>query len=341
MTGSRRSRFGGAGRGDRRRASSGARPGGGRARPSRGASARPSRGSQPSRGPQPSRGAANARPSRGGTGAWPQRSGPPGALTRGRRAALGRFRGGDADGGNRRRAEARANAPVQRERGSEHPHDFSRTLSRQNWESLGPAILRVSKDPESTIARLKQFAALLLEWNGGVSNLISRNDVDRIVDRHISESVDPAHWLAASGARTWLDLGSGGGFPAIPLALLGVGSDWTLVESRRNKTLFLTKCIQVLNLSHVHVVRDRIENLPDPDPANRFDAFTSRATLPLEDTLDQAARFVRPGGAAFLWKGSRREQEMESGRRWKDLWDLDGLLGVGSAGTVVARFIRK
>jgi len=289
------------------------------------------------------------RPRHGGSSARPRRGGPPDALTRGRRAALGRFRGPAAKGAQRSRAEAVSNAPVRRDRGREHTRDrgrehrgdFSRALARQNWESLTPAILRVSKDPEGSLARLKEFAALLLEWNGGVSNLISRNDVDRIVERHFSESVEPAHWLAASGAKRWLDLGSGGGFPAIPLALLGVGSQWTLVESRRNKTLFLGKCIQELSIGNVRVVRDRIENLPDPDPAARFDAFTSRATLPLEETLDQAARFVGRGGAAFLWKGSRREQEMQAGRRWKDLWELEGLLGVGSAGTVVARFTRR
>lgn len=191
------------------------------------------------------------------------------------------------------------------------------------------------------ISRLRGFAALLLEWNGGVSNLISRNDVPRLVERHFRESVEPAHWLAASGARRWIDLGSGGGFPAIPLALLGVGGHWTLIESRRNKTLFLQKAIQHLKLPNVQVVRDRIENLPDPAPPEQFDGFTSRATLPLDETLREAARFVRPGGCAFLWKGSRRDEEMAAHDEWRGSWELDGLLGVGSAGTVVARFIRK
>jgi len=165
--------------------------------------------------------------------------------------------------------------------------------------------------------------------------------VGRIVERHFLESVEPAHWLASSGAKRWLDLGSGGGFPAVPLAILGVGSEWTLVESRRNKTLFLTKAAQVLKLPGIRVVRERIENLPAPGASEGFDAFTSRATLPLDPTLEQAARFVRGGGLAFLWKGSRREQEMGANERWRRDWELDGLLGVGTAGTVVARFIRK
>ncbi|MGH3054257.1 MAG: 16S rRNA (guanine(527)-N(7))-methyltransferase RsmG, partial [Gaiellaceae bacterium] len=219
--------------------------------------------------------------------------------------------------------------------------DFTSVLRRQNWDALLPAILRVTSDTSTAVSELRDFARLLLEWNGGVSNLISRNDVARLVERHFSESVEPAHWLASSGATRWLDLGSGGGFPAIPLAMLGVGKSWTLVESRRNKTLFLLKTVQQLKLSSVQVVRERIENLPEPDREASFDGFTSRATMPLDQTLEQAARFIAPGGFAFLWKGSRREEEMAGSGRWKTSWELDGLLGVGSAGTAVARFIRK
>jgi 16S rRNA (guanine527-N7)-methyltransferase len=248
---------------------------------------------------------------------------------------------GPSRGGARGRFEKREQFPAEHSRREIRVRDVSTVLNRQDWNALLPGILRVSSDTKTALARLRAYAALLLEWNGGVSNLISRNDVMRIVERHISESVDPAHWLKESGAQRWLDLGSGGGLPAIPLAMLGVGSSWTLVESRRNKTLFLQKAVQELKLPNLIVVRDRIENLPDPAPSERFDGFTSRATLPLAATLEQAARFVRTGGYAFLWKGSRREQEMAADQQWQAAWELDGLLGVGSAGTVVARFIRR
>ena len=165
------------------------------------------------------------------------------------------------------------------------------------------------------------------------------------MERHVLESVEPAHWLKASGARAWLDFGSGGGFPAIPLALVGVGEEWTLVESRRNKTLFLRKAIESLGLSRIRVVVDRLENLAGPSQAasewtGAFDGFTSRATLPLGPTLELAAHFVRADGFAFLWKGSRREQEMEARPSWKSHWELDGILGIGSGQTTVVRFKR-
>ena len=189
--------------------------------------------------------------------------------------------------------------------------------------------------------QLRKFTEMLVDWNQRVSNLFSKNDLHRIVERHILESVEPAHWLKASGSSRWVDLGSGGGLPAIPLAILAVGNRWTLVESRRTKTLFLRKAVEQLGLGGVEVVCDRIENLGGHDGlAGAFDGFTSRATMPLGPTLVLAARFVAPGGVAYLWKGSRREAEMAEDPRWKAFWDFDGLLGIGGGQTVVARFKR-
>src|SRR5205814_9502221 len=173
-------------------------------------------------------------------------------------------------------------------------------------------------------------------------NLISSHDERRIVERHIGESVEPAAWLASSGATRWLDFGSGGGLPALPLAMLGVGEQWTLVESRRTKTLFLRRAIETLDIHGVEVVLSRIEDLvEDSMRRGSFGAFTSRATLPLGPTLAIAAHFVSAGGFAFLWKGSRREDEMRADRNWEKSWELDGILGIGSGQTVVTRFSRK
>jgi 16S rRNA (guanine527-N7)-methyltransferase len=214
-------------------------------------------------------------------------------------------------------------------------------MRRQNWPLLEPHLLRLGADVPAVMKRLRSYGTLLLDWNGNFSNLISRSDTSRLVERHMLEAIEPAHWLKASGAIRWLDLGSGGGLPALPLALSGVGEHWTLVESRRNKTLFLRKAVQDLKIDGVNVVLDRLENLPDPAAGAEYDGFTSRATLSLIPTLEMAARFVRPGGFAYLWKGSRREEEMAADASWQKHWELDGLLGIGGGQTVVTRFKRK
>lgn len=207
---------------------------------------------------------------------------------------------------------------------------------------MTPHLLKAGVDPEVATARLRAYASTLLEWNRQVSNLVSRHDESRVVERHIAEGVEPAAWLKSCSAERWIDFGSGGGLPAIPLALLGVGERWTLVESRRTKTLFLRRAVETLGLTDVEVILDRLENLADgPEMMGGFGAFTSRATLALGPTLELASRFVAPGGSAFLWKGSRREEEMRESRGWTEFWELEGLLGIGSGQTVVSRFKRK
>ena len=220
--------------------------------------------------------------------------------------------------------------------------DVTDLLKRQPWDALLPHLRKLAADPPAVTARLRRYCELLLQWNRKVSNLISRNDEPRIVARPRQESVEASHWLKVRGAQRWLDFGSGAGLPAIPLAIAGVDGDWTLVESRRTKTLFMRKALDELEIPNVTVTHARLEDLiADASHANSYDGFTSRATQPLGPTLAIAARFVRPGGTAFLWKGSRREAEMEADPSWRENWDFDGLIAIGDGSTAVAEFTRK
>jgi len=224
----------------------------------------------------------------------------------------------------------------------ELPRDIEKVLNRQPWDLLTPHLLRAGADIVEVLPRIRRFAEFLLEWNRGFSNLISTSDEDRLVQRHILESLEPAHWIKSSGARRWLDFGSGGGLPALPLALAGVGESWTLVESRRNKTLFLRKMVQEFELTNIDVELARLELLPaEMERLGRFDGFTSRATLRLGPTLTLAADWVPAGGLAYLWKGSRMEQEMVQDPRWKAFWNRDDVFAIGNGQTVVARFVRR
>jgi 16S rRNA (guanine527-N7)-methyltransferase len=226
---------------------------------------------------------------------------------------------------------------------------LDRLIRSQPWDSLLPHLLKAgTPHPTGVLEQIRLYGRELLDWNRGISNLVSRQDEARLVERHLTEAIEPAHWLRSSGAERWLDFGSGAGLPGIPLALAGVGSHWTLVESRRNKALFLRKAIQVLGLTNVVVVNDRLENLVSGRAGNGqehrsssesgWDGFVSRATMALEPTLEMAHHLVTESGHAFLWKGSGREEEMERHQEWRRWWELDGLLGVGSGAIVVCRF---
>jgi 16S rRNA (guanine527-N7)-methyltransferase len=222
------------------------------------------------------------------------------------------------------------------------PEAIERVLAGQPWDALHAHLLRAGVDVTDAIRDLRKYAGLLIAWNRSASNLISKNDEPRIVERHLLESIAPAHWLKESGCARWIDFGSGAGLPAIPLAIAGVRGHWTLVESRRTKTLFIRRTLQDLSLGNIETANDRLENfVEDPARSAAFDGFTSRATIKLGPTLALAARVIAPGGSAFLWKGSGREQEMEQDAGWQSTWELTGILGVGNGQNVVVRFLRK
>lgn len=211
-------------------------------------------------------------------------------------------------------------------------------LASQPWESLRPLLVGEG-NPTERLEKLKRYGELLLEWNRGVSNLISRHDETRLVERHLRESVEPARWMAESRREQWLDFGSGAGLPAIPLAIAGVGGRWTLVESRRTKTLFLRKALEEIGMDGIDVVLGRLEMLVEAHELEQtFDGFTSRATMALGPTLSMASRLVKQGGYAYLWKGSRRSEEMDRDTTWKEDWKVVEERGVGSELTTVVCF---
>lgn len=194
-------------------------------------------------------------------------------------------------------------------------------VERMDWSSLRPLLSGSDSVREAAIAGLKAFALELLRWSQGVSNLISHNDEPRLVDRHIAESLAGVQIINSLGCKKLVDFGSGGGFPALPLALAGVGGHWTLVESRRNKTLFLRRALQELHIPNIEVITARLEVLVAEDAARlACDGFTSRATMKLGPTLDLAAAIVQPGGHAILWKGSGFQDELAS---TVDAWQLN------------------
>ena len=219
--------------------------------------------------------------------------------------------------------------------------NVERALKAQHWDALSSRVAEAGVFPAAFLPRIRKFCELLLQWNRKVSNLISRNDEPRLVGRHVVESLAPAALLKENAGGDWMDLGSGGGLPAIPLILAGVGERWVLVESRRTKCLFLRRVIQEMELKNVSVEQARLEDLVgNPALTGRFQGFTSRATLNLKETLELAPLFVRGGGQAYLWKGSRLEAEMSEPGGWRDVWRHEETRVVGDEQTVVARFLR-
>jgi 16S rRNA (guanine527-N7)-methyltransferase len=234
-------------------------------------------------------------------------------------------------------------------RNSYQAKNFGELADIAEWRDLIPSIERLGRDPAADLPRLAAYARLVIEWNKSVSNLISRTDEARMVSRHLRESIEPAAFLWDSGATDWIDFGSGAGLPAIPLAIVGVGPKWTLVESRRPKALFLRKATAELGLGDVSVEHARLEDVVARERAaahegiapRLWSGFTSRATLRLAPTLELASTIVSKSGSAFLWKGSRRSDEMWESSAWNESWEISEELEMAEGEIVVCKFLRK
>jgi 16S rRNA (guanine(527)-N(7))-methyltransferase RsmG len=160
--------------------------------------------------------------------------------------------------------------------------------------------LGVSRETED---RLRAFLALLLRWNGRI-NLVAEDSPDALWQRHILDSLQLLPLLpAAPGSLT--DLGSGGGFPGLVLALAS-GRETHLLESDRRKAAFLSEAARTLALPGVTVHPQRIERA-SPPPAI---AVTARALAPLPLLLPLAAPLLAPGGVLLFPKGRNVEQEL-------------------------------
>jgi len=245
----------------------------------------------------------------------------------------------------RGRSETATRRTIDRRRGvAIKPRDASpaaieRTLDSQDWKSLVPLLPGSPASIDEVVSRLRGHCRALLAWNRSVSNLISKNDEARIVARHVSESLAPARWMAELGIDEWLDFGSGAGFPALPLGIAGIGKRWTLVESRRPKILFLRKLLSEIVIdAKMEVVGARLESVSSD--SYQVGGFTARATKRLSTTLAIASAFVRSGGSAFLWKGSRWAEEIEGDRAWSSWWRLTERRGITDSLISVARFER-
>lgn len=153
----------------------------------------------------------------------------------------------------------------------------------------------------------------LLLWNRRI-NIVSEKTSQEIVIRHFVDSLTPAQWIE-SPEGLLIDLGSGGGFPGIPLRIALPGLKLTLVESSRKKTSFLAHIVRTLKLDNVTIIRERVDPLiGERACAGAFDTVLSRAAFKLPELLRMASFFLKPEGLLIALKGPDPTEEMEEAK---------------------------
>ena len=165
--------------------------------------------------------------------------------------------------------------------------------------------------PHETLELLRDFVSLVIRWNRRIS-LIGRDERTDIWGRHVLDSAQLLP-LAPAAASTWLDLGSGAGFPGLVCAAIAGAQNrpttFTLVEADGRKAAFLREAARCLSL-HITVVEARIEALSLPVQ----DVVSARALAPLDRLLEYAHPFCHSGSVLLFPKGRQAESELTLAR---------------------------
>lgn len=168
--------------------------------------------------------------------------------------------------------------------------------------------------------RFAAYEALIVEWNDR-AGLTTVADSEGIQRRHFGESLAllaalrTAEVLPAGAATTLVDLGTGGGFPGLPMRIAEPALRLTLVESNGKKCAFLQEAVAALGLDGVEVVQARAEDAGrSPLLRERFDVAVARALAAMPVLVEYAVPLLRPGGVLASPKGSRALDELDAAR---------------------------
>lgn len=175
------------------------------------------------------------------------------------------------------------------------------------------ALTPVSRETER---RLNQFVDLLLVWQQRI-NLISPSTIPNLWTRHVADSLQLLE--LAPEANIWVDFGSGGGFPGMPIACAladRLGAKVHLIESNGKKAAFLREAIRVTGVpAEVHQVRAEDYGESSGD---KVDVVSARALAPLKTLCDQAFPLIARGAVGLFSKGQDVDAELtEAAKYWR------------------------
>lgn len=162
---------------------------------------------------------------------------------------------------------------------------------------------------EKELDLFNRYYREIMSWNEKI-NLLSRSSAEDTLLKNFIDSLTAVQYLPQRESRV-LDMGSGGGFPGIPLKIACTLLQVSLLESSRKKTSFLKHLIRMLQLTEITVIHERAENLLNQGGCrNSFDTVISKAAFKLPQFLTLGASFLRPGGVLMAMKSADIADEL-------------------------------
>lgn len=164
---------------------------------------------------------------------------------------------------------------------------------------------------------LDEYAQIFLEKNSRL-NLISKNNEKFLFEKHIFDSLSINLFLKPQRGQTLLDIGTGGGFPAIPIAILFGELEVYPLDSIRKKITAIEEINSELKLPNLNPICDRAENIK-----LKFDYITTRAVAPIETILKYAIPLLKDGGYFIAYKSKRAADELKDAQRTINRFKLE------------------
>ena len=183
----------------------------------------------------------------------------------------------------------------------------------------------------------QRFCEAVLEANRKI-NLVSRaGEATQTVERQFLQSIAALDLIPCDGELRWLDIGSGGGFPAVPLAIFRPDISFVLVESIAKKAFFLERTIETLRLPNVSITQERLDHRRRTTsvPNGAFDWVSVKAVAAWEISLEWGKTYLRPGGCLLTYKSiliraaESRELEKHHFKMLSSMALIDRLPGAG------------
>ena len=156
-----------------------------------------------------------------------------------------------------------------------------------------------------------KYMELLLEWNEKM-NLTAITDPEEVILKHFIDSLTIIPYLKE--ADTVLDIGTGAGFPGIPLKILEENKKFTLLDSLNKRIIFLQTVINELELKNIQAIHGRAEEFVSKE-REAYDIVTSRAVARLNVLLEYMLPFVKVGGRCICMKSFEIEEELKEAKK--------------------------